>query len=204
MVPFYTAEIINRIVIEGTTVIDQPDDLVEVGKGRSAVVFKFPGEQKVLKVFFPAFLHLAEQEAAIYRELDNSAYYPQLFEEGEGYLILEYLEGITFYDCLVSGVKITEEMLRLVDEALNYARGKGLNPSDTHLQNVMLLHNGGVRVIDVVRFRQAKICTHWEDLKYAYYKYYLKPYFPKKYPKWVMETIIWLYRNRWIKIKNRK
>ncbi|MDP4550600.1 serine/threonine protein kinase [Alkalihalobacillus macyae] len=198
------ADMVNSIIIRDETVITKPDELVIVGRGRSAVVFKLPHEEKVLKVFYPAYTHLAAQEASIYHVLDNATYYPTLYEEGSGYLVLEYLEGMTLYDCLRQGQVITEQIIKQVDQALDYARQKDLNPSDTHLQNVMLLWNGEVRVIDVVRFRQSTICTHWDDLKSVYYDYYQHSYFPKKYPKWVIETIIRLYRRGYIRIKKRK
>lgn len=197
-------DMVNSIIIKDETVVTKPDELVMVGRGRSAVVFKLPDEEKVLKVFFPAYAHLAVQEASIYHQLDNANYYPTLYEEGAGYLVLEYLEGMTLYDCLRQGKVITEEIIKQVDQALDYARLKDLNPSDTHLQNVMLLRNGEVRVIDVVRFRQSTICTHWDDLKSVYYAYYQYSYFPKKYPRWVIETIIRLYRHGYIRIKKRK
>lgn len=197
-------DLISNIRFDGESVVDYPDGLQPIGKGRSAVVFKLSGENKVLKVFYPEYHHLAEREAAIYKELDNTIYYPELFEAGDGYLILEYLDGITFYDCLIKGIHITEEMVYSVDEALNYARVKGLNPSDTHLQNVMLLKNGEVRVIDVVRFRQTKECTHWEDIKTAYHTIYVNPYFPKKVPAWLVEMIIRLYRRGLIKVNKGK
>ena len=193
-----------NIRIQGTSVLQKPDDLTIIGRGRSAVVFKIPDEQKVLKVFYPNFVHLARLEASIYQELHNNDYYPSFYEGGEGYVVLEYLEGLTFYECLIQGIVITEEMIEKVDHALNYARKKGLNPSDTHLQNVMLLSSGEVRVIDVVRFRQVKICTHWEDLKVAYDRLYSFRFFPKKYPVWFVEMIIRLYRKGFIRLKKRK
>ncbi|WP_270181457.1 serine/threonine protein kinase [Alkalihalobacillus sp. CinArs1] len=197
-------DLVNSIRFEGASIVAYPDGLHPIGKGRSAAVFKLSGEEKVVKVFYPEFHNLAVQEAEIYKELDNDVYYPKLYEVGEGYLILEYLDGITFYDCLIEGVEITREMVEVVDEALNYARTKGLNPSDTHLQNVMLLKNGEVRVIDVVRFRQTKECSHWEDLKTAYDTIYCNSYFPKKVPAWIVETVIRLYRKGIIKFNKGK
>lgn len=193
-----------HIKIEGTRVVQKPDELTIIGRGRSAVVFKLPSEPKVLKVFYPEFVHLSRVEASIYQELSNNEDYPIFYEEAEGYVVLEYLEGLTFYECLIQGIVITKEMIENVDQALNYARKNGLNPSDTHLQNIMLLSNGEVRVIDVVRFRQSKICTHWEDLKVAYDSLYSSRFFPKKYPVWFMEMIIWLYRKGFIRLKKRK
>ncbi|MGG1685098.1 serine/threonine protein kinase [Pseudalkalibacillus sp. NRS-1564] len=195
---------VQQIEISGTEVLQKPEELKLIGRGRSAVVFRIPNEQKVLKVFYPDCAHLAMQEASIYQVLQENNHFPFYYEGGEGYVVLEYLAGITFYECLRRGIIITDDMLLQVDVALQYARSKGLNPSDTHLQNVMLLSNGEVRVIDVVRFRQSKECTHWDDLKTAYDRYYRRRFFPKKYPVWFIEMIIRLYRKGFIKMNERK
>lgn len=40
------ANVVTRIIIKGETVVTKPDELVIVGRGRSAVVFKLPGEKR--------------------------------------------------------------------------------------------------------------------------------------------------------------
>ncbi|BBP91193.1 hypothetical protein BsIDN1_48110 [Bacillus safensis] len=86
-------------------------------------------------------------------------------------------------------------MIEQVDDALEEAREKGLNPSDIHLRNLILTKEGRIRVIDVARFTQTKACHQWDDLKTAY-AYYQKPFFPKKAPRLWLEVIAYLYKKR--------
>lgn len=192
---------VNDIQFNGEKVVSYPDELVWIGQGRSAVVFKIPNENQVIKVFYPAYKSLSYLEAEIYNQLSNHEYFPALIDYGEGYLILELVEGITLYDCLVKGIPITVDMIEKVDAVLDFARNKGLNPSDTHLKNIMLTKDGQIKVIDVVRFKQDKESPHWDDLKRAFYSYYQKKYFPVKYPKFFIELIIRLYRRHLLPIR---
>ncbi|QHZ47890.1 protein kinase domain-containing protein [Bacillus sp. NSP9.1] len=179
--------------------VQKPDDLELIGKGRSAYVFKLTecGRDMALKVFFPEFTDIAQKEAEIYQKLADSPYYPDIYETGHSYILMEYIKGHTFYECLNQGIPIEEEMIREVDRALHYARQQGLNPSDIHLRNLILTPSGAVKVIDVARFRQTKECRQWDDLKTAY-RYYKKRKFPQKLPKLWMEMIAFLYKKNWL------
>ncbi|MFG6148107.1 serine/threonine protein kinase [Halobacillus sp. B23F22_1] len=195
------AELTQDVWLVNQKVKKFPEEFSLIGQGRSAAVFKLEGPRPLaVKVFYPAYKELAYKEADIYAKLKNHLYYPELVEVGEGYLVLEYLNGITFYDCLVNGVAITPSMVAMVDEALNYARECGLNPSDTHLKNIILTNDHKIKVIDVVRFTQSEECPHWSDLKKAYYSYYLKRFFPKRFAPLFIELIIRLYRKRLLPI----
>ncbi|WP_163526778.1 serine/threonine protein kinase [Halobacillus ihumii] len=189
-------ELISTVQIDEDQVIEIPDELQLVGQGRSAAVFRIKDTMQAVKIFYSEQQGLAEKEGKIYEQLSNYIYYPELIEVGEGYLVLEYLDGVTFYDCLVCGIPITPRMVAMVDEALDYARSKGLNPSDIHLRNIMLTNDQQIKVIDVVRFSQEKECQHWPDLKRAYYSYYQKRFFPKRFSPFFIEMIIRLYRRK--------
>ena len=78
--------------------------------------------------------------------------------------------------------------------ALHLARQEGLNPSDIHLRNLFLTLDKKVKIIDVARFRQVKNCIKWRDLKYAFYHYYKKRFFPKKIPAFILNIIAILYK----------
>jgi len=120
--------------------IQKPDDLELIGKGRSAYVFKLTeeGREMALKVFFPEFKNIAAREAEIYKKLSDSNYYPDIYETGPSYILMEYIKGYTFYECLNKGIPIDDDMICEVDRALNDAKRKGLNPSDIHLRNLIL------------------------------------------------------------------
>lgn len=168
--------------------------LTFIGKGRSAAVFKINHEDKVIKIFNPALHYLANIEADIYYTLRKIPYYPTCYESGENYLVIDYIEGKTMYQFLVEGKLVTESMIAAVDDALEAARNRGLNPSDIHLRNIIITGDASIRLIDVTRFRQPKQCNQWGDLKKAFHSYYQKRYFPKKIPPAFIELIAKSYR----------
>lgn len=172
-----------------TMLAAQPADWHFVGQGRSAFVFKMTGENKVVKVFFPEFAHLAKEEADIYHCLEGLPYFPKLYNHGPNYVVMDFIEGKTLYQCLVEGIVVTEKMIEQVDAALDSARKRGLNPSDIHLRNIILTPGGDIKMIDVVRFRQRKDCIQWEDLKRAYYSYYRRRFFPKRMSPVILDFI---------------
>ncbi|MBP1080946.1 protein kinase family protein [Bacillus capparidis] len=186
--------------------VSMPPELVLAGKGRSAYVFKYneASEVKALKVFFPEYEEIAKREASIYQLLSGSKYYPKLYESGPSYLVIDYIEGHTFFECLLKGVPISDEMINEVDAALQEARKTGLNPSDIHLRNLIVTKDKEIKVIDVARFTQTKSDTQWEDLKKAYYSLYKHPLFPKKISRIWLEIIAYLYKKKWIQFNRKK
>lgn len=170
--------------------------LLFAGEGRSAVVFRIKGTNKALKVFYPDKVHIAKEEADIYKLLSGISSFPALHESGGTYIVIDWVEGKTFFQCLEEGVAIPSERIQEADDALQEARKRGLNPSDVHLRNIMLTKSGKVMLIDVARFRQAKDCMNWEDIKAAYSTFYTKPFFPKRIPKRLLNIIGVLYKKR--------
>lgn len=168
--------------------------LTMAGSGRSAYVFKLKNTKKVLKVFYPPFGHLAKREAKIYKKLEGISYFPVMHASGENYIVIDYIDGLTLFECLVKGKHIDENVLDEVDHAILLAKNRGLNPSDIHLHNILITSDGKVKLIDVVRFEQVKQCSQWDDLKRGYYKYYKKRIFPRKIPSKFLLMIAFFYK----------
>ena len=174
--------------------ISYDESLQLIGTGRSAYVFKLQQEQVALKVYFPQKTHLAAEEAAIYQKLCANQYYPTLHDVGANYIVIDYLEGHTLFQCLENGLFVSEDKIHAINEALNMARTVGLNPSDVHLKNIIITSKQEVKLIDVVRFGQTKIDRQWDDLQKAYFKGYVKSYFPKKIPRFILHCIAAIYK----------
>ncbi|MFF5994926.1 protein kinase family protein [Lysinibacillus sp. KU-BSD001] len=170
------------------------EELQLIGIGRSAYVFKVQHEQVALKVFFPHKAHIASEEAAIYRKLPSGNYYPTLYDVGMNYIVIDYLEGHTLFQCLENGIYVCEEKIHAINEALEMAREVGLNPSDIHLKNIIITPKQEVKLIDVARFRQTKKDRQWDDLQKVYFKGYVKSYFPKRIPKLILNCITVIYK----------
>ena len=177
-----------------TALVHKDSSLRLVGEGRSAFAFRINGTNLVLKVFFPQFEKVAAEEAGIYKELAGNPFFPALHESGRNYLVMDYVRGMTLYQCLANGMPIADSHIEEVDQALKLAREKGLNPSDIHLRNIIITPDDEVKLIDVARFRQTKQCSQWKDLKNAFYKYYRNERFPKKMPEPAINLIAFCYK----------
>lgn len=185
----------NSVVIDNKNRLIRYDDALElVGTGRSAFVFKVKGSNRAIKVFFPEFISIAKEEAEIYRVLQNISYYPMMHDSGLNYIVIDYIEGLTLFECLTRGKSITRAHIKEIDYALSLAADQGLNPSDIHLRNIFITADGEIKMIDVARFRQLKHCRQWHDLKRAYGQYYRKRFFPKKIAAWQLNLIAFLYK----------
>ncbi|ASS75539.1 hypothetical protein CIG75_11450 [Tumebacillus algifaecis] len=167
-----------------------PDQWRCIGVGNSAAVFQPKDHPQIaIKVYADTHTHIASEEAAIYEQLGDSPYFPHFYERGDHFLVMEYKQGTNLYDCLLQGIHIPEQVIQDVDEAIAYARSRGLNPADIHLKNV-LVHEGRGILVDVSDYRKHGACKRWEMLKAAYYDYYLDLYKPGlTVPSWVLETI---------------
>lgn len=115
-----------------------PDQLKLIGVGRSAAAFKIRNEDKVIKVFFPNHHDKAHVEALAYEKVKGLEHFPRLYEKGRNYIVIDYIEGMTLFDHLVTGTYVKEAYIREVDAALESAKQRGLNPVDIHLRNIIV------------------------------------------------------------------
>ena len=186
------------IIHKNNRLLNHDDSLTLIGTGRSAFVFRIQSSDKAIKVFFPSFASLAKEEATILQMLQAIAYYPSVYEVGENYIVMDYIEGLTLFECLSHGQHITSAHLQEIDHALLLAANQGLNPSDIHLRNIFITSTGKIKMIDVARFRQTKNCRQWADLKRAHHHFYRKCWFPKKLPVGLLNSIAFFYKKRLI------
>ncbi|TCI26309.1 protein kinase family protein [Exiguobacterium sp. SH3S2] len=180
--------------VHETRVTAYHQDLELHGIGRSAAVFRVKDTRLVIKVFFPGYTQIAAEEAVIYRTLEGLPQFPHLYEVGPNYIVIDYIEGKTLFECLTEGIWIDAAYIEQVDEALIKARQLGLTPSDVHLRNIILSPQGRIYLIDLARFRQGQHIDHqWEDLKRMYRLYRLR-FVPKRYSERLLNGIAYLYR----------
>ena len=138
-----------------------------VGAGNYAAVFSHPGHPDlVAKVYAPGRPGLRE-EAEVYRRLGPHPAYSECLYAGERFLVLRRLRGETFYDRMRLGLTVPQRVLKDVEGALLYARGRGLRPHDVHARNVIVREGRGF-VVDVSDFLREDTCPAWDDTKRAY------------------------------------
>jgi hypothetical protein len=156
----------NPVVIK-----NQPTPWQLIGVGNYAAVFSHPNyPEKVVKIYAQGKEGFTE-EKEVYQLLGSHPAYSECYYAEEPFLILKKLHGVTLYDCLSLGYRIPKQVIIDIDQALDYARSRGLRPHDVHGRNVMM-HNGRGLVVDISDFLHLDSCYAWEHLKKSYYWFY--------------------------------
>lgn len=166
-----------------------------VGTGNYAAVVAHPDSPHlVVKIYAPGRPGF-EAEVEVYRRLGQHPAFSQCFYAEEGFLILKRLHGVTLYECVHQGLKIPPQVIRDIDEALDYARSVGLNPHDVHGKNLMMDQGKGL-VVDVSDFLKPESCSAWADLKRAY-SFLYRPFLsrlPVRFPYLLLDLTRFVYR----------
>ncbi|WP_245700372.1 serine/threonine protein kinase [Paenibacillus glacialis] len=148
-----------------------PKPWLLLGSGNYAAVFSHPDyAEYAVKIYAPGRPGLKE-EAEVYKRLGNHPSYSMCYYVGSNFLILQRLKGITVYDCIKRGIPVSEQAIRDIDGALEYACSRELRPHDVHGKNIMINDGRGL-VVDVSDFLKHEECTMWDDFKKAYYTLY--------------------------------
>jgi hypothetical protein len=166
-----------------------------VGRGNYAAVFFHPTyPHQVVKIYASGREGFAE-EVEVYQRLGKHPAYSQCYYSAEPFLVLKRLYGVTLYDCMMNGYRIPKQVILDIDQALEYAIGRGLHPHDVHGRNVMM-HNGRGLVVDISDFLHSDPCHAWEHLKISYYWLYRPLISPLnlKIPPSLLDTIRHSYR----------
>lgn len=173
---------------ELVTVRGNSDKLQCIGVGTDAAVFGYIYlPQYAFKVFSNDKLGKMETEVEVYSKLGHSDYFPVYYGRGSNFLVISFLEGITLFDCLLKGIHIPEQVIQDVGNAINYALGRGLNPRDIHLKNI-ILHKDRTTLFDVSEYMRPGNDNRWEYLKEGYREYY-HLIDGKALPYWIIETV---------------
>lgn len=166
-----------------------------LGRGNYAAVLLHPQHPEwVTKVYAPG-REGFDAEREVYQRLGHHRAYSECVYAAEGVLVLRRLRGVTLYDAVHRGLPIPEQVLRDIDEALDYARSLGLHPHDVHGRNVMMCDGRGM-VVDVSDFLKEEDCSRWEDLKAAYFRFYRPLFMPLRLrvPYAVLDLVRFGYR----------
>ncbi|MCM3789529.1 serine/threonine protein kinase [Domibacillus indicus] len=180
---------------EPIKVLYTPKEWECLGVGNYAAVFLHHSNKDWVVKIYARNLEGLEKEAEVYQRLGHHPAYSQLVYKGENFLVLKRLKGITLYNAVTKGVRIPEQVIIDINQALDYARSQGLTPVDVHGKNVMM-NDGKGYIVDISDFYKEKEDEKWNDIVKAYYKFYRKTLykFPVKIPLFVLDLVRHSYR----------
>lgn len=205
-----TGELLGQVNIESVNPLEPvkvsgvPKPWSVLGTGNYAAVFCRQGaEEFAVKIYAPGRPGI-EEEAEVYCRLGQHPAFSECYYAGADFLVLKRLGGVTFYDSMQRGILITGQAIEDIDNALQYARSRGLRPHDIHAKNVMLRDGRGL-IVDVSDFLKDDDCSMWEDFKRLYYRLY-RPVASRRVfpvPRLILETVRRGYR-LWRRRKQRR
>lgn len=167
----------------------------KLGVGNYAGVVYHPDYPNwVVKIYAPGRPGF-EEEVEVYHRLGSHPAYSECLYAKDGLLILKRLYGVTLYDSIQRGLRIPKQVIQDIDEALEYARMRGLYPHDVHGRNVMMYEGRGL-VVDISDFLHEDKCAKWDNLKRAYYWLYRPILAPLrlKIPYFLLDAVRKTYR----------
>jgi predicted Ser/Thr protein kinase len=189
-------ELVNNIQIisidpyDPVIVTNIPKGWNLLGKGNFAAVFTHASlDGKVVKIYAENRDGIKE-EIQVYKKLGDHHSYSKLVEYGDRYLVLKKLEGITLFQAFRDGVYVPKTVIEDIDNAIEHAKQRGLNPTDIHGKNVIMKDGKGY-IVDVSDFLKSYTCPKWKHFKKMYFLFYI-PLFKKMHfalPFWLLERI---------------
>lgn len=123
-------------------------DLVEyklIGDGKDGEVYQL-SHDKCVKIFFLEETQKKELRALVIGQ--SSPIIPRLYEYGENYIIMEYIQGISLARHLKKEKQITEELTERILIMLDELKKIGFTRWDTEVRHVLINEEGQLKVID--------------------------------------------------------
>lgn len=189
-------ELVKNIFIKSMAQYDPviikniPKDWNLVGKGNFAGVFTHETLNGVVVKVYAKNREGIKEEIEVYKKLDDHHSFSKLYDYGERHLVLKKLDGITLYQALKEGIFIPRSVIHDVDQAIIYAKQRGLNPTDIHGKNVIMKDGKGY-IVDVSDFLKPYSCPKWSHFKkiYNFVYYPLFKRFRFAIPFWFLERV---------------
>jgi putative serine/threonine protein kinase len=116
-----------------------------IGDGKDGEIYKV-AEDKVVKYFFKEETHLRELEAMKIGQ--TSAIMPRLYEFGDNYIVMEFVQGISLARHMKRHGHIDEEMTKKILFVLEEFKRLGFTRWDTEVRHMLMDENGEFKVID--------------------------------------------------------
>nr|WP_309101258.1 AarF/UbiB family protein [Fredinandcohnia onubensis] len=126
-----------------TLKIHNPTNYKLIGQGKQGAVFQLT-PQRCVKIF--ALSKQAKREREIIKQLEGLPFMPKVFETGENYIVMEYVEGVPL-DLYLKEKKVldpslTIQILSLVKEM------KPFNKTDIEYRHILVTKDGELKKID--------------------------------------------------------
>jgi putative serine/threonine protein kinase len=116
-----------------------------IGAGRDGAVYKLE-DNVCVKYFFDKNTQQKELEAIKLGQTSNVI--PRLYEHGENYIVMEYVNGISLSRYLKDKGELTEELTKKILSMFSELKEIGFKRLDTEVRHILINEAGELKVID--------------------------------------------------------
>ena len=169
--------------------VDNPTGLQMVGKGAHGAVFRLSGNRCV-KIYPDK--TIASMETAAYSRTKYSEIIPKLYETGENYLVMEFIEGVSLSELLSDKREITFSLSSELTDLFREMHNLGFTRLDASLRHIIVTPGNRLKLIDLVHaYEQYEEYPRlaFDDLKklslLSAYLIHLEKIDPELYIKWL-------------------
>jgi putative serine/threonine protein kinase len=128
-------------------IIDNPTDIKLIDKGAHGAVFRLSMD-KCVKIY--AEPRNAEMEANTYRLSKGSKIVPKLYEVGDNYIVMEFIEGRSLWKYLNEKKEITLDISTKIISLIREMKRLGFTRIDSSLRHILITSEKELKVIDLV------------------------------------------------------
>jgi RIO-like serine/threonine protein kinase len=137
-----------RVIREGDNkveVVHNPTSFPLLGRGKQGAVFKISLD-KCVKIY--ADPEKALKESRAYKDTQGSPIIPKLYEVGNNYIVLEYIDGPDLEQFLEKKGTVTEDIAKKILSLLEEMRRLKFIRVDAKLSHIFITKEGEFQVID--------------------------------------------------------
>jgi predicted Ser/Thr protein kinase len=127
-------------------IVHNPTSLPLIGKGKQGAVFKLSSDLCV-KVYANQANVLKESEVL---KIAQAGFVPKLYEVGENYIIMEYIEGPSLQEYLKSKGNITEDITKKILYLIEEMKRIKFTRLDSRLKEIIVTKQGELKMVDLV------------------------------------------------------
>ncbi|RFU64423.1 glycosyltransferase [Peribacillus saganii] len=145
---------VNRRKGEKVEIVHNPTSYPLVGRGKQGAVFKISSD-KCVKIYPKKRNALNESE--VLKAAQDSPVVPKLYEAGENYIVMEYIEGSSLYEYLKANRVLTEKITNQILFLLKEMKRLKFTRLDARLNHIYVTNQGELKVIDLVTHFKKKV-----------------------------------------------
>ncbi len=128
-------------------IVDNKSEFSLIDKGAHGAIFRI-ADDKCVKIY--ADKVNCELESKVYKAAQSSPIVPRLYEVGDNYIVMEYIDGESLYNYLSRKKRVSDHIVVKIVFLISEMERLGFTRRDTALRHVIVNSQKELKVVDIV------------------------------------------------------